>query len=501
MVAGGVYAILLTQTLNAMGTMIVLPTMPFYMMQLGGTAFTISLLGSAYNLAQIFCSPALGSLSDRVGRKQVMLMGLTGQAVCNGLLSCAFSVPSLILARMAVGVALSTGPVEMAYIMDFVSDEQDLSRVLALQRIMTSAGALAGPVLARFFDDVEFPALCRGLVCLNLLQLVIGMLLWRDAPHKEPSDQVPRTSDSSEAVAAGRVSSSVLGPLRSMLAQPETGLLLVASFVYTAGCNLSDGPEIVFFKEHFGFGQDEVSYFFMVTNVSSLCCTVFVPSFLDKFGAKVTCISGCLGSSVMVLSLVIWPGIHWIPYVFGYSVGLFGSMFGLGFMQLALQQCEPHKLGALLGLQSSMSGAAGTVAPPLGGALYDWSSIAPYASNSIFALSTAVLLACLSRSAAKEQEPLIPRRTMRLRRLSSFGKPIYPAKDFTTQVHVNALRIENDPELYDVYEIYREMIDKERGTLHAVATVPGNLQGAKLLAEKRKEPEIQRHQSDLGSRL
>lgn len=499
MVSAGVYAILVTQTLNALGTMVVLPTLPFYMMQLGATAFTISLLGSAYNLAQMFCSPALGSLSDRVGRKRVMLLGLTGQAVCNGLMSCAFSVPSMILARMAVGVALSTGPVEMAYIMDFINDEQELSRALALQRIMTSAGALAGPVIARCFDELSFPVLCRGLVCLNLLEMVIGMTCWKEAPQKEPASTLPSPADSEESLAAGQVSPSLLRSLRSMLLSPGVGLLLGASFVYTAGCNLSDGPEIVFFKEHFDFGKDEVSYFFMVTNVSSLCCSAFVPALIDKFGPKVACVVGCLGSCIMVLSLVVWPGVHWIPYVFGYAVGLFGSMFGLGFMHLARQSCEASKLGALLGLQSSLNGAAGTVAPPLGGALYDWNSFSPYASTSALSLGAAALFMLLSASGEKEAEPLLKRRPLRprLRRLSSFGKPIFPAKDFTTQIYINALRIEHDPELYDVYEMYREMIDKERGTLHAVATVPGNMQEVRLLAEKRKEASerIPRHQS------
>eukprot|EP00418_Pyrodinium_bahamense_P093217 CAMPEP_0179026588 /NCGR_PEP_ID=MMETSP0796-20121207/8592_1 /TAXON_ID=73915 /ORGANISM="Pyrodinium bahamense, Strain pbaha01" /LENGTH=495 /DNA_ID=CAMNT_0020722673 /DNA_START=92 /DNA_END=1579 /DNA_ORIENTATION=- len=493
MVAAGVYAILLTQTLNALGTMVLLPTMPFYMMELGANAFTISLLGSAYNLAQMFCSPALGSLSDRMGRKRVMLMGLTAQAVCNGLMSYAFSVPSLILARMMVGVALSTGPVEMAYIMDFVDEEQELSKALALQRIMTSAGALAGPVVARCFDDLEFPLLCRGLVCLNMLELVIGILFWKDAPEKELPAAAPPHSESSTAMAAGEVSTGVLRSLRSMLVSPATGVLLMSSFMYTVGCNLSDGPEIVFFKEHFGFGKDEVSYFFMITNVSSLCCSAFVPALIESFGPRVSCVSGCLGYSVMVLTLVVFPGIHWTPYVFGYAVGLFGSLFGLGFMHLARQGCAKSKLGALLGLQSSLNGAAGTLAPPLGGALYDWSSFVPYVSHSLCSLVAAGLFLSMPESPPQETEPLVVRPT--LRRLSTFGKPIFPAKDFTTQVHINAARIEQDPELYSIYEIYRGMIDKERGGVHGVATVSENLSDAARVAEMRDKPGLPRRQS------
>ena len=86
----GIYGILLTQTLNALATMVVLPTLPFFAMTLGATALEVSLMNSAYNLAQMFCSPLLGALSDRYGRKRVMLGGICIQMICN-----TFMVPRL----------------------------------------------------------------------------------------------------------------------------------------------------------------------------------------------------------------------------------------------------------------------------------------------------------------------------------------------------------------------------------------------------------------------
>ena len=177
----GVYGILLTQTLNALATMVVLPTLPFFAMKLGATALEVSLMNSAYNLAQMFCSPLLGALSDRYGRKRVMLAGICVQMLCNVFMAQSHTLMQLLFARMAVGMALSTGPVEMAYIMDFLHSEQELSRVLSLQRVMTSAGALAGPLVARTFDKLQFKTICLGVVGVNVLNFFIGLLLWEEA--------------------------------------------------------------------------------------------------------------------------------------------------------------------------------------------------------------------------------------------------------------------------------------------------------------------------------
>lgn len=496
MVSVGVYAILFTQTLDALATMVVLPTIPFYAISLGATAFTISLLGSAYNLAQMFCSPALGALSDRVGRKTVMVIGLTAQAVCNGMMSGAETVPMLLLARVAVGVALSTGPVEMAYIMDDVTSEKDLSHVLVLQRVMTSAGALSGPLVARMFNEYPFPVLCRGLVCVNIFNLLIGMCLWKDAPQKDDF-AVQATLSLPPSTTLGKEPAGFFGTLGSMFTNSATASLLLVAWVYTLGYGIGDGPEVVFFKEHFGFGRDEVCYFFVVTNLSSLVFSTVVPFVVEWLGAQQACIIGCMGASMSVLTLVVFGDLEWIPYVYGaLMVGLFGSMIGLGYMHLVRRKCPKAMMGTMLGLQNSVNGFAGTIGPPIGGAIYGWNNFVPYVLTALIAVVTAGLYAAVPRDTT-EREPLLPPwQRPKLRRVSTFGVPIYPDKSFTTQVHLNVFRIDFDPELRSLYEAYRVTLHVHTargavGNLKHIATVPGDMVAAQA-------DFVLEHQSTLG---
>jgi len=512
-ISAGVYAILVTQTLDALATMVVLPTIPFYAMGLGANAFTISLIGSAYNLAQMVCSPALGALSDRAGRKAVMVMGLTCQAMCNCLMANAETLPQLILARVAVGMALSTGPVEMAYIMDSIATERQLSFVLSLQRVMTSTGALLGPLVAKTFDEYSFPYLCRGLVCVNVLNLFIGITLWKDAP---PKDDVAIMSDAAASPSASTLAdgsptdstgtkppTTFLGMLRLMLSNRATSALLLVSWVYTLGYGIGDGPEVVFFKEHFGFEKGQVCYFFVITNLSSLLFCPVGPYLINSFGSANVCKMGCLGAAASTLSLVAFSGTQWIPFVYGGAmVGLFGGMIGFGYMHLVRKQVPESMMGTMLGLQSSLNGFAGTIAPPTGGALYNLNSFLPYIITALFAAFAAGMYGALSVSVSPEEvEPIAatlplvrddgrPWRRPTLRRVSTFGKPIFPDKSFTSQVHLNAMSLEHDPELYRLYQAYRTVLDRERsgtGGLKPVATVPGDMAAARAQSLYERE--------------
>ncbi|CAJ1440108.1 unnamed protein product [Effrenium voratum] len=386
-IALGIYAILFTQTLNALATMVVLPTLPFFAMKLGASALEVSLMNSAYNLAQMFCSPLMGTLSDRAGRKRVMLLGIFAQVLCNGFMSRAHSMTQLMLARMAVGMALSTGPVEMAYIMDFLHSEEDLSRVLALQRVMTSAGALAGPLVARSFDKLSFHSLCRGVMAINLFNLIVGFFLWEDAKN----DKAKTLADLDEGETAD-ADKGLADPLRTMFAnQAACGLLLV-SFVYALGFAIGDGPEMVFFKERFSFGKDQACIFYLLTNVSTLVCSAWVPAFLKNFGALTLCIAGCLGGALCTLLLVLGPVANWVPHLFGMTmVGLFGTMIGMGFMHLVRDYCPEELMGTMLGIQSSLNGAAGALAPPVGGFLYRVNIFLPFLCTSASCAFTGLL--------------------------------------------------------------------------------------------------------------
>lgn len=483
----GVAAVLLTQSIAAVGTMAIMPTLPFFAMHLHASALEVSLLSSCYNFSQFIFAPIIGALSDRLSRKWVMLGGLLCQAFCNCVQAEADSPASLLLARAMIGVAVSTGPVEMAYIMDFTHDEHQLGQVLALQRVVTNTGALIGPLVAHCFERVGFPALCRGLACINLLCLTLGTFLWESkSPRVEKSGDLVITQNesasSSSAVtahAAESAPSSLLDNYAKILENGMLCYLLIVSFSFTFSCGVSDGPEPLFFKERFFFGQNQFGYFFMVANASTLVWSPLVPALIAHFGARNACAAGCLGNAVAVVGLIALQGMSWVPYFYAAAtVGLFGSMAGLGFMGLLNKSCPKNLLGTVLGLQSSLNGMAGTAAPAVGGLLYYIGRLLPYAATATVSSIVACLYISMPPSAnTKDMSELKLLRVSKqkmdgrpsfagLRRIPSAGlkgMTLYAGKNFTSQNFLNQLTLVMDPKLKDLYSRTLDKIEKEKG--------------------------------------
>jgi len=512
----GVYGILITQTLNALATMVVMPTMPFYAMQIGANAFTISLMGSAYNLAQMFCSPLLGNISDRFGRKRVMLVGIVGQVLCNFSLCCAHTPHQLLLARVAVGVAMSTGPVEMAYIMDYVKSEQELSNIMSLQKVMTSAGALAGPAVARSFANLPFTTLCRGVVAINILNFFIGCMLWQDKKSAKSEDttktklaSVNTLSDFQEeellAQSAEKEEMSFWQQVCTMFRNPSTCSLLLVSCAYAFSFGIGEGPEMVFFKDRFAFSKDESCVFFMCINVSCLICAAWVPALMTHMGALNVCLLGSFGGCLATLTLVFGPQKSWVPYSFGVLlVGLCGTMVGFGFPHLVRLMCPEELRGTLLGLQHSLNGGAGAVAPPLGGILYSKRQTFPFIASSLGLGLTGMLYETMRKQPeAKEIEPAEIQRRRTRRSLTTFGQPMYNDKLFMVQVCAADLRFELDDEVRDLYERFTTKLQEQsgKGGMPIAYTVAEGLAQAVTDADSRDEEANALHRNNTEGNL
>mmetsp|Transcript_5691 Transcript_5691/g.15749 ORF Transcript_5691/g.15749 Transcript_5691/m.15749 type:complete len:228 (+) Transcript_5691:509-1192(+) len=168
--------------------------------------------------------------------------------------------------------------------------------------------------------------------------------------------------------------------------------------------------------------------------------------------------------------LVFLRRIQVMPYVHAGTVGLFGTMYGLGFMHIVHKKCSADLLGTLFGLQTSLNGLAGTAGPAIGGALYNWRNFAPLVLTSVFTVLTALLFGTLPED-AKHTE------AVHLRRENyEFGRPIFNDHTFCIQLHVNAKLLKHDPELHMRHQQYRDWMSKHgprrHPTMQAVASAP-----------------------------
>jgi len=412
---------------------------------------------------------------------------LLGQACCNAMQANATSLGAMLAVRTLAGIVCSTGPVETAYLMEQTETEAELKEVLILQRLVVTLGAIAGPLVAKFFSSFGWKILCFGMVASNLVGALIAQLLYTDLdqlPARQLSRSRPPSLDGSPSVfSPSALLTASRGPRwYRLFTGRKTGILLLISFVFNTGVGISEGPEVVFFRDHFGYGQGELSNLLFSCCVAALVFAPFLPAIMEAFGDTKICIAGCVGIALVTIFLVLGTGISWVPCVYaGLCVGLFGNLVGFGYMALVNQICPKDRLGTMLGLKGFVDSFAGTVSPAIGGALYTCDHFIPYGITCGFCVLTAGLFASMapySERAKKEAatdeevEAMIPKEDSGDLACSPafLTQPVILGKSYSFHVFNNELRVMLDDSLKQKFYA-RERAGSNEGRLRRGATI------------------------------
>lgn len=168
------FIIFLTIALDAMGIGLVFPILPALLQDISPshhTALYIGLLGSLYAAMQFIFSPILGTLSDRLGRRPILLLSLAGSVLNYLLLTFSHSFMLLLIGRIVAGMSSANMSVASAYLIDISVPEQR-TKYFGLSSAMFGAGFVIGPVLGGLLGEywLRLPFLVAALLsAINLL--------------------------------------------------------------------------------------------------------------------------------------------------------------------------------------------------------------------------------------------------------------------------------------------------------------------------------------------
>lgn len=390
MISCSVVTVLFSGAINACGALILAPVLPFFMMDAGATAFDLAMISSIYSLAQMVSSPLFGTMSDKYGRKRIMLLGLCMRSILYLLQSFAGTVPTLILVRAALGFAGGTGPVEIAFITDWTSDKER-PKILGLQTSLATGGALLGPAIGGFLAPYGFPFLCYIMTGVCFVNFVVGVAFLSEpgttALQNDADEETPETQS-----------------WMLHLIHPVTGTLLFAGFLDCFALAVSDGPEAMFLKDHFGFGAVGLGKFFMMCAASGLFWANLAPSMLDRLGFKTSCILGSLGSASVMATLLVFTQ-WWEPYLYAFVSSCTCTLVEIACTTMLGNVVPAQQRGTVFGLNSALLNAGFFLGPGIGGFVYDRNNYVPYLLSVIAFLLSAVAYSMLPR--VKSEEPLL----------------------------------------------------------------------------------------------
>src|SRR5207245_3952575 len=171
--------IFLTIFVNLIGFGIIIPLLPFYAQTFGASPAVIGLLFAVFSISQLLAAPALGDISDRYGRRPVLIFSLAGTVASFVMLAVAHSLTMLFLARIVDGLSGGNISTARAYVAD-ITAPQDRARAYGLIGAAFGLGFIFGPALSGALAKVSYTAPIWAAAGLTLIATVMA-LLWLPA--------------------------------------------------------------------------------------------------------------------------------------------------------------------------------------------------------------------------------------------------------------------------------------------------------------------------------
>ncbi len=372
--------VFLTVFLDLIGFGIVIPLFPFYVSSMGGTARTVGFLLSCFSLTQLVATPLLGRLSDRIGRRKVILFSLAGNAasmVLFALAAKASLLPLLFASRVIAGATAGNLAACQAAIADVATRPVDRAKGMGRLGAGIGLGLVLGPALGGALSRAGPWAPPLGAAAMALADLVAAFFLMPETRTARPA--------ASPAPREDRALAHVLSQRRLVVAL----LLTFCTFLYMTTMQVALA---LLTKERLGWGATQVGNVFALFGLVMLVVQ----------GALIGPIARTFGPLRVVTagSLLAAAGLATIAHAYAFGpllAGLLSLAAGLGVTQpllstIAAEFAGDPQRGVVLGFAQSAGGLARTLGPTAGGFLFAaLGSGAPFTGGAVVALIGAVL--------------------------------------------------------------------------------------------------------------
>ncbi len=378
--------ILITVFLNIMGLGLILPVLPFYATAYGADSTQVGLLFTTFSAMQFLTSPVFGTLSDRFGRRPIILFGVLGQALSYVLMGFASSLGVLFVSRVLAGATAGNISATQAYVAD-ITQPEERTAAYGLTGAAFGAGLLFGPALGGVLTLIDVRAPAFGAAALLSLNFVFGLLVL--------TESLPRERRASRPLSQALNPVAVLMPL---VRRPPLRAPLIAIFLLNLALTGFQASIAIFAGFQFGLGPAEVSALFVATGLANILVQlVLVPRLSIRFADWALVVTGAavdaLGNLVTALAPV--AGVLWVSLPVmtgGYSLAR-GPL-----TSIVTKLVAPWEQGLANGGAQATISLAGVVGPLLAGVVFQHlGAPAPYLGGCLAAGMAAVIILLRAR--------------------------------------------------------------------------------------------------------
>ena len=346
----------LTVFVDLLGFGIILPLLPFYAEKFGATGLWVGALLTAYSASQIVGAAFLGRISDRIGRRPILLLSLLGSTLSLTLTGLATSLLLLLAARSLAGLFGGSIGTAQAYIADLTKPEER-AKYMGLLGASIGMGFVLGPGIGGFLAPFGFGTAAFVAAALCGLNLLFALL---------------RLPESLRPGSARRARARITpGSLLSALRNPSVGRILSATFLVTFAFVGMEATAALFGQRRFGLTSETLGYgFALIGVVIAAVQGGLIGRLVKRYGERTV---AAVGGVLMGVALLAIP---FIPSLL--LAGAVGAVLGVGqglatptLSTLLSREADADAQGGTLGMGQSMSALARAIGPIVAGALFD----------------------------------------------------------------------------------------------------------------------------------
>jgi len=386
------FVLFLTVFIDLIGFGMVIPFLAYYAREYGASGTTVGAVVGIYSIMQFFFAPVWGRLSDRVGRRPILLVSLT--ASFTGYLLFAFtrSLTVLFLSRIVAGVGGANIGTAQAYIADSTSPE-NRAKGMGLIGAAFGMGFILGPpmsgILAAVGTHHGLPGnLLPGLVAAGL-SFTAFLIALSVLPESKPPDLIPRS---------GRPPQFDARIWRELASNGLLGALMSALFLTLLAVAGMEISVTLHARDRFNFRQLDMAYFFLFMGVIVAGIQGgLIGRIVRKLGEQRVIV---IGAASFMLGFVLIPSIWRVPllYVVAFLIAIGQGLCYPALTALVSKVAPENERGSLLGLATSVGSLARFIGPILSGFLYDRARAAGAFYGGAVLMAAALFLALRMRS-------------------------------------------------------------------------------------------------------
>jgi MFS transporter, DHA1 family, tetracycline resistance protein len=343
--------LLLTVFIDMVGFGIVVPVLPLYTERFGASPFTIGMLVAVYSAMGFIFSPIVGALSDRLGRRSILLFSTIGQATGFFIMGAANTLLWLFIARILDGIFGANVSTTQAYVAD-VSAPEDRSRALGLLGAAFGVGFICGPLTGGLLSQISLSA---PFYFAGALAAVNAVLIFFVLPESRPTEDKSKPDKETYLTLFQGGFGAVIGPLMAAYFFMMTGFSMMTAFF------------AIFTEDRFGYNASANSYIFACIGVIGVVVQgALIGPLVKNFTEKRIAIVGLglLACSMFALPLVQTATVLLLVAA---GIGLGNAFINPTINGLVSRSVNKYWQGRVLGLMQASASLGRSIGPLVGG--------------------------------------------------------------------------------------------------------------------------------------